>query len=105
MIRGGGILAAHNTFYADDVIQQENELEPTVGKAANRRREEEFLSNITEFRGAEVKSAVDPAHATTMVEWFFDYDHREWRTHQYHQVAVQRWYDGLLIHERFYYGA
>lgn len=43
--------------------------------------------------------------AGTQVEWFFDYDHREWGTRRYHQIAVQRWRGGLIIHERFYYGA
>lgn len=101
----GNLLDAHDKHYAEDVVQQENELEPTIGKAANRRREEEFLSNVTEFRKAEVKStAVNAASDTTMVEWFFDYDHREWGTRRYHQVAVQQWCEGLIVHERFYYG-
>lgn len=106
MVLEGDLLAAHDKHYADDVVQQENEREPTVGKAANRKREEAFLANVTDFRGAEVKSvAVDAANDTTMVEWFFDYDHREWGTRRYHQVAVQRWRDGLIAHERFYYGS
>lgn len=105
MILQGDILEAHDKYYADDVVQQENELEPTIGKSANRRREEEFLANLVEFRGAEVKAvSVDPTNETTMVEWFFDYDHREWGTRRYHQVAVQRWRDGQIAHERFYYG-
>jgi hypothetical protein len=105
MVLAGKILEAHDKHYADDVIQQENELEPTAGKVANREREEAFLSNVTEFRGAEVKSvAVDAANDTTMVEWYFDYDHREWGTRRYHQVAVQRWHNGQVVHERFYYG-
>jgi hypothetical protein len=102
----GDLLGAHDKHYADDVVQQENESEPTVGKAANRRREEEFLTNVTRFRGAKVKAvAVNAATDTTMVEWVFDYDHRAWGTRTYHQVAVQRWRDGLIVHERFYYGS
>ena len=106
MILEGRVLAAHDKHYAEDVVQQENELEPTVGKAANRSREEAFLADVTDFRAAEVRSvAVDPARDTTMVEWFFDYDHRAWGTRTFHQVAVQRWRDGRIVHERFYYGA
>lgn len=106
MILSGQILEAHDKHYANDVVQQENELEPTVGKAANRRREEEFLSNVVDFRAAEVKAvAVDPINRTTFVEWFFDYDHREWGTRRYHQVSVQHWRDDKITYERFYYGA
>lgn len=106
MVLAGDLLAAHDKHYADDVVQQENELPPTVGKLANRSREETFLSNVTALRAADVKSvAVDAAHDTTMVEWFFDYDHAEWGTRTYHQVAVQKWRNGLISHERFYYGS
>ena len=83
---------------------QENEQPPTVGKDANREREKRFLANVTEFRGAEVK-AVAVGDNVTMVEWFFDYTHKEWGKKTYHQVAVQRWKDGKIVHERFYYGS
>jgi SnoaL-like polyketide cyclase. len=99
----GQILEAFEKYYADDVVMQENEQPPTVGKDTNREREKEFLANVTEFRGAEVK-AVAVGDDVTMVEWFFDYTHKEWGKKTYHQVAVQRWKDGKIVHERFYYG-
>jgi hypothetical protein len=105
MILDGKILEAHDKHYAESVVQQENEDEPTVGKAANRAREEAWLDNVTAFRAAEVKSvAVDPQNRVTMVEWFFDYSHAEWGVRRYHQVARQQWKDGKIVHERFYYG-
>lgn len=106
LIQDGRLLDAHDRYYADEVVQQENELPPTVGKDTNRRREEEFLDQVTEFRDAHVLSvAVDPVNDVTMVEWFFDYDHREWGTRRYHQISVQRWRDGRIVHERYYYGS
>lgn len=56
MIVKGQILEAFEKYYADDVVMQENEQPPTVGKDANREREKEFLANVTEFRGAEAKA-------------------------------------------------
>ncbi|MGQ0792499.1 MAG: nuclear transport factor 2 family protein [Deltaproteobacteria bacterium] len=100
----GEILEAFEKHYADDVVMQENELPPTVGKDANREREREFLANIVEFRGAEVKS-VAIGEGIAMIEWFFDYTHRQWGKKTYHQVAAQRWKDGKIVHERFYYGS
>ena len=38
----------------------------------------------------------------SMVEWHFDYVHKDWGHQKYDQVAVQRWQDGQIIHERFY---
>ncbi len=104
MILEGQILEAIDKHYADDVVMQENEQPPTVGKAANRAREAEFLANLVEFRGAEVK-AVTVGEGVTMVEWFFDYTHAAWGDRTYHQVSVQHWEDGQIIHERFYYGS
>ena len=103
MILEGRALEAFEKYYAEDVVMQENELPPTIGKAANREREKEFFSNLVELRGADVK-AVAVGDDVTMVEWFFDYTHKEWGRRTYHQVAVQRWKDGKIVHERFYYG-
>jgi hypothetical protein len=99
----GKAMDAFEKYYADDVVMQENELPPTVGKEANRKREHEFFANVSEFRGAEVK-AVTVGDGVAMMEWFYDYTHNEWGERSYHQVAVQRWRDGKIIHERFYYG-
>ncbi len=103
MILQGNALEAFEKYYAEDVVMQENDLPPTVGKEANREREKEFFSKVVEFRGAEVK-AVAIGDGITMVEWFFDYTHEDWGRRTYHQVAVQRWKDGKIVHERFYYG-
>jgi ketosteroid isomerase-like protein len=104
MILQGNALEAFERYYAEDVVMQENELTPTIGKDANRKREKEFFSNVVEFRGADVK-AVAIGDGVSMVEWFFDYTHKDWGRRAYHQVAVQRWKDGKIVHERFYYGS
>jgi ketosteroid isomerase-like protein len=104
MILEGRALEAFEKYYAEDVSMQENELPPTIGKAGNREREKEFFSNLVELRGADVK-AVAVGDDVTMVEWFFDYTHKEWGRRTYHQVAVQRWKDGKIVHERFYYAS
>lgn len=103
MVIKGQLVEAIEKYYADDVVMQENELPPTVGKDTNKEREKEFLANLTEFRGAEVK-AVALGDDIAMVEWFLDFTHKEWGKKTYHQVAVQRWKDGKIVHERFYYG-
>ncbi|MFQ5536840.1 MAG: nuclear transport factor 2 family protein [Gemmatimonadota bacterium] len=101
MVLEGRGMEAFEKFYADDVVMQEGAEEPTVGKEANRRREEDFFAGITEFRGAEVK-AVAVGDGVTMCEWHFDYTHKDWGDVAYDQVAVQRWRDGRIVHERFY---
>lgn len=103
MILEGKILDAFEKFYAEDVTMQENENEPTVGKANNRLNEEAFAGNITEFRYAAVKNVL-VSDNITVVEWEFDFTHAEWGVRKYTQVAVQRWNDeGQIVNEKFYY--
>ena len=101
-IMQGKALDAFETFYHDDVEMQENNAEPTRGKSANREREIEFFGAITEFRGAK------PLHVTvgdntTMVEWEFDFTHKDWGERKFTQISVQEWKDDQIIKERFYY--
>jgi ketosteroid isomerase-like protein len=104
MILRGNALEAFEKYYAEDVVMQENELPPTIGKDANRERERDFFSKVVEFRGADVK-AVAIGDGVSMVEWFFDYTHKDWGRRAYHQVSVQRWKNGKIVNERFYYGS
>lgn len=105
MILSGEILPAHDKFYADGCVQMENEEMVFEGKELNRRREEEFVNNLTEFRGAEVKSvAVDAENNVTFVEWWMDYTHKEWGVRNYQQVSVARWEGDKIVHERYYGG-
>lgn len=104
MVLNGQAMDALEEFYAENVVMQENNEEPILGKEANRKREEEFFSKITDFRGAAVKS-VAVGENVTMVEWHFDYTHVDRGDCKYDQVAVQRWENGLIVNERFYYGS
>ncbi len=100
MVLAGNALEAFDRFYAENVSMQEGSNEPFVGKAVNRKREEDFFASITEFRGAEVKG-VTVGENLTMVLWTFDYTHAEWGEQRYDQVAIQWWEDGLIVKERF----
>lgn len=103
MVLRGEALEAFEKHYAEDIVMQEDNMEPVRGKAENRAREIEFFGKVTEFRGAEVKS-VAVGTDVTMVEWHFDYTHADWGEMTYDQVAVQRWRDGKIVSERFYKG-
>lgn len=104
LILQGKALEAFEEFYDDDVVMQENDNPEFVGKELNRKREEAFFAAITEFRCAKpLKVAV--GEKTTMVEWHFDYTHKELGIKKYTQVAVQEWRDGKIVKEKFYYGS
>lgn len=104
LVLQGKALEAFDKYYHPEVVMQENEQAPTVGKSNNRAREEAFFAAITEFRDAKPLKVSVGDHVT-MVEWYYDYTHRDWGKRTYTQVSVQRWQDDLIIEEKFYYSA
>lgn len=103
MIIEGKALEAFEKFYHDEVVMQENETIPTIGKDANRIREKNFFNNITSFRSAKVLNLAVNDN-TSFVTWKYDYTHKEWGVRNYTQVSVQTWRDGLITKEQFFYG-
>ncbi len=102
LVLQGKSMEAFEKYYHDEVVMQENENLPTVGKAANRERELDFYGKVTEFRGARPLK-VTAGQGVTMVEWHYDYTHSEWGEKNYTQVSVQEWKDGQIVKEKFYY--
>ena len=81
MIMSGQNMEAFEKYYHDDVVMQEN------------------ANPICEVK------AVAIGDNTTMVEWSFDMTYKGGNRSKMEQVAVQRWKDGKIIHERFYYNS
>jgi hypothetical protein len=102
LVLGGKLLDAFEKYYHEDIIMQENNATPTVGKTANRERENEFLTNLVEFREATVIDLAVGDNISTVI-WHYDYTHKEWGVMNYTQASVQFWKDGLIIREQFIY--
>lgn len=102
LILGGKALDGFERFYAEDCVMQENGEPPTVGKDANRRREQEFFDSLSEFHGAEVRGT-GAGDGVTFSEWLFDVSFKDGPRKKLEQTAVRRWKDGKIVHERFYY--
>lgn len=102
LVIDGRLLDAFEKYYHEDVRMQENDNLPTVGKDANRHREQEFLNNIGGFKKASVE-AVATAGDVSFVVWSYEYSHKEWGEKKYTQASVQKWKDGKIIHEQFFY--
>lgn len=103
LILEGKMMEGFEMYYDDEVVMQENELAPTIGKTANRQRELQFLDNIAEFRSAAVLNSA-AGENISYVTWHFDYTHKEWGVRNYTQVNVQHWKDDKIIREQFFYG-
>jgi ketosteroid isomerase-like protein len=101
-VLSGKIMDAFEKYYADDVVMQENSEEPRIGKAANRKAEEEFMSSVEAFNGASVKASAVNGDVT-FSEWEMDITFKGGKRVQFNQVAVRNWKNGKIVHERFFY--
>lgn len=102
MILQGRILEAMNEFYAEDVVMAENDQAPTVGLAANLERERAFVA-ATQWHDLELQDVVVDGQLA-MVRWRMDFTNAAYGQRlAFTQVAVQRWADGKIVDERFYY--
>lgn len=102
MIQDAKIMEAMNEFYADDLVMAENDGEPCVGLVANLEREQAFVDHTTWY-GLELKS-VTVGEGVTMSQWWMDFHNTQYGARMaFTQVAVQKWRDGKIYDERFYY--
>jgi hypothetical protein len=102
LILEGKAIEAFEKYYHEDVEIQENDLAPTLTKNANRKREIEFFSQITELRKAEILGQAIGDNISAVL-WDYDYSHEDRAVKKFTQVAVQHWSDGKIIKEIFIY--
>lgn len=102
-VRQGKIIEAMQEFYAEGVEMVEP-AHSCTGLAENIEREKQFVASVAEFRAFETPAIAidgDTSIYENVMEWT-DTDGNEIRVEQ---VAVARWKDGKIVHERFYYNA
>jgi ketosteroid isomerase-like protein len=102
LVLDGRAIDAFEHYYDEQVVMQENALPPTIGKAANRQREQLFYSNIMVVHTARVLDTA-AGDGVTMVVWQYDYSHKEWGRKNYTQVSVQHWRNDKIVREQFFY--
>lgn len=103
-MKAGRILEAFEQFYSDDVSMQENNNPPTVGKAANRKREQDFLAYVKAWKRFNIRAVgIDEQRQVALIQSDFEFDAVDGKTVKYDQVSVQQWRDGRIVHEKFYY--
>jgi ketosteroid isomerase-like protein len=101
-VLSGKIMEAFEKYYADDLVMQENSEEPRKGKAENRKAEEQFMASVEAFNGASVKASAVNGDVT-FSEWEMDITFKGGSRVTMSQVAVRKWKNGKIVHERFFY--
>ena len=101
-ILGGKALQAFDELYDENVVMQENSDQEFRGKAFNRKREQEFFASVEAWHGGAVLASA--AHGdVSFSEWTMDVSLKGVGRISMAQVAVRRWKNGKIVHERFYH--
>jgi len=101
-ILAGKGMEAFEQYYADDVVMQENSDVPFVGKDVNRKRELEFFGSIAEWHGGKLEASALNGD-TSFGQWWMDVTFKNGFRYTNTQVAVRKWKNGKVVHERFFY--
>ena len=105
MIIEGKVMEAFEEFYAEDVVMQENNDEPTVGKDANRERELKMMEGMKDIKN--IKSSVKNIAINDNVsfcEWTMELTFKDDNTMKNTSVSRQLWNDeGKIVHETFFH--
>ena len=101
-IHQGKTIEAMNEFYDKDTEMQENANPPTKGLAANIEREKQFMKNVKAWKSFNVTASA-VGENVTFYESTTDLVLANGQPIHLEQVALARWKNGKIIHERFYY--
>lgn len=104
LLSQGKMMDAFEKYYAEDIVMQENNEEPRVGKEANRKFEIEFMSSLEEVHDQQVKNvAINAETGVVFIQGYMDATFKGVGRAPMEEVQVQTWKDGQIVHEKFFY--
>jgi len=104
LVVAGRTLEAMERFHADNVELRENHAAPRVGKAFNLEWEHKSLASLAEPPRTVARAVtLDADEGVSMIEWDITFVPKGGRPLRLEEVAVQRWRDGRIVSERFFY--
>ena len=101
-IFSGRAMEAFEELYDDNIVMQENTDAEYRGKDFNRKREQDFFATVEQFHGGQVLSHGHGGDVT-FSESEMDVTLKGVGRIKLTQVAVRRWKNGKIVHERFYH--
>jgi ketosteroid isomerase-like protein len=104
LLSAGKTLEAMERFYHPEVMVFENRTLARAGRAVCLEHERQQLSQqASPLSFRLLKSAVDEQSGVAFLEYVLRFRAPDGRQLRLEQVAVQRWSEGRIVEERFYY--
>lgn len=101
LVRTGRANEAYHTYYAPDVIMQENNEPARTSVQASIDRQNNATAGVTVNEFAPRRIAVEGD--TVAIEWVLDISIPDGSHLHVEEVAFQTWKDDKIVQERFYY--
>lgn len=98
----GQFIEAMEKYLADDVVLQEANNEPKVGKEVCLQAEKDLLATVTDFGGYEMKNIAVNGN-TSYYEAVMDFTTNDGAKHHFEQVNRTQWKDGKIVNERYFH--
>ena len=102
LVTSGKLMEAFEKYYDEAVVMQENRKVPTVGKAANRVREEQFVGSVEAVHAMSAPAVLVDGDQV-MINWIGDVTYKGGTRVTMDQLSQQTWKNGKIVHERFVY--
>jgi hypothetical protein len=107
-LKDGKFVEGMETFYADNVINEEPTGAIIEGKANLIAHEKNALEQVVAYNGIEIKSIGvgdddGQGNGVTYAEYKLSIDKKDGSKFNPDQVQVTRWENGKAVHIRFYY--
>lgn len=99
----GSAMEAFERYYDKNIVMQENETPPRVGKDLNREQCNGFVSMFPDLK-LDVLS-VAYGEKLSIQEVYFTYTNENGEKVRYPEIAVRHWLDDKVIKEKFYYAS
>ena len=91
-------------YYAENVTVVEGDGTVREGKDAQREALQQWGETIEQHHGGGYTAiTADEDNQVTMVETWGDMTYKGGHRWKMEEIAVQKWKDGQIVHERFYY--
>lgn len=98
----GQFIEAMEKYLANDVVLQEANNEPKIGKEVCLQAERELLATVVDFGGYEMKNIAINGD-TSYYEAVMDFTTNDGTKHHFEQVNRTQWKDGKIINERYFH--
>ncbi|HEY9176883.1 MAG TPA: nuclear transport factor 2 family protein [Flavipsychrobacter sp.] len=104
MVQGQGLKALEEMYHKDIQVYEMATGEHRTGREEQKRAMQDWYNNLHEVHDSGYGAVTsDEENSVTCAELWMDVTFKDGKRQRLEEVAVQKWKDGKIIEEKFYY--